>query len=522
MYIGYDMKGGIKYAKLCSSQRIDGKVKTTQKSLGRVLDEGKRIYQSRERGVFTYDVDTGEYGKPDPADIPSVKRWSRKESLILDFGDAYFIDKAIEGFGLYKAVDAMDYGNNDSVRALLMFYIVSQAANCYAQDWFDGSYARILFPRANLESQRISDILSAIGDEWSYREFFREYLPLVANAGKEAGEDVLIESTGLPNSIHFPLTAVSSHNGEISNEVRLIYVVQKKTSLPLFFRYVPGNVVDVSTLTKTIKELKSYNIDTKFATLDAGYLTDENMRELFEGKVSFVSRLKENRKIYKAVAGCESHDLERKCNLVEYNSRYVYIKRVKVEVLNPNAADRILNPDEDPSDDAYAAYVYLCRDMLMKGIESGKLFSSAKDRGLSAEDVHDRMEGQGVFMLISSRPIKKEDVLSIYYMRQQIEQVFDLCKNNMKMLPLRVQSEETFRGHLLLSFAASVIVKHLQEMVRKTAITPQGILIALRNHKCKVFDSNILTMEAAKRANDVYRLFKITVPHEIPKKADCN
>jgi hypothetical protein len=231
MYIGYDVKGGIRYAKLCVSERVDGKVRTTQKSLGRVLDEGKHIYQSRERGVFTYDLATGEYGKPDPSDIPSVRRRNHRESLILDFGDAYLIDKVIDGFGLYKATDAMDYGNNDSVRAMLMFYILSQSANCYAQDWYDGSYARILFPKANLESQRISDILSAIGDEWSYREFFKEYLPLVANAGKD-GEDVLIDSTGLPNSIHFPLTAVSNHNGEISNEVRLIYVVQKKDEPP--------------------------------------------------------------------------------------------------------------------------------------------------------------------------------------------------------------------------------------------------------------------------------------------------
>jgi hypothetical protein len=39
MYIGYDVKGGIRYAKLCVSERVDGKVRTTQKSLGRVLDE---------------------------------------------------------------------------------------------------------------------------------------------------------------------------------------------------------------------------------------------------------------------------------------------------------------------------------------------------------------------------------------------------------------------------------------------------------------------------------------------------
>ena len=46
MYIGYDIKNGIKYAKLCKSMRIDGKVKTIQKSLGRVLDEANGISKS--------------------------------------------------------------------------------------------------------------------------------------------------------------------------------------------------------------------------------------------------------------------------------------------------------------------------------------------------------------------------------------------------------------------------------------------------------------------------------------------
>ncbi|MXI86930.1 hypothetical protein GRZ57_09175 [Sphaerochaeta halotolerans] len=38
MYIGYDIKNGIKYAKICTGKRVNGKVVTSQKSLGRVLD----------------------------------------------------------------------------------------------------------------------------------------------------------------------------------------------------------------------------------------------------------------------------------------------------------------------------------------------------------------------------------------------------------------------------------------------------------------------------------------------------
>ena len=188
------------------------------------------------------------------------------------------MDKFIRQKKLNKVIDAIDYGNNDSVRAIVQYYVLCNMANCHAETWYEGNYARVLYPRANLSSQRISDMLASLGDEWTYREFFKAYLSLLAT--KKDGENILIDSTGLPNSIHFPLTAVSNHNGKISNEVRLIYVFQQKTNLPFYFRYVAGNIIDVSTLTKTMLELKAYKIDTKFAVLDAGYLIEQNLNEL--------------------------------------------------------------------------------------------------------------------------------------------------------------------------------------------------------------------------------------------------
>lgn len=84
-------------------------------------------------------------------------------------------------------------------------------------------------------------------------------------------DGILIDSFGLPNAIRFSLTAANNHNGMVSEEARLIYVVQQRSGLPLFFRYVAGNVIGVSTLARTIAELKANSINTKFAILDAGY-----------------------------------------------------------------------------------------------------------------------------------------------------------------------------------------------------------------------------------------------------------
>lgn len=400
---------------------------------------------------------------------------------------------------------------------MVAFYVLSAMANCYAEEWWEGSYARILYPNANLSSQRISDLLEAVGDEQSYRNFFASYFRDVVQK-REGGEDILIDSTGLPNSIHFPLPAISNHNGKISNEVRLIYVVQRETNLPIYFRYIPGNVIDVSTLTRTIKELKACNIDTKFAILDVVYLTDENTIELYKDKISFLSRLPEKTKLYKDLVNECVADLEKRENLVRYNGRCVYLEQRRV-LLVPKSRSRILRDDEKPAPkEGNIAYAYLGRDLVMQSLETSKACERIEKNSLWEDDIHDiRMNG-GLFVIYSSRLLKKEDVFGKYYARQQIEQVFDICKNNAKMLPLRTRTEETFRGHLILAFIASIIVKMLQEKIKNTSMTLEGVLFILRNQKCKVFESKVITGEFVKKSNDVLKLFKIKCPVEIPIK----
>jgi hypothetical protein len=496
MHIGYDVKNGVEYAKLCVSHRDGERTWKDYVNLGRVLDRDRGVYQNRERGVFTYNLDTNTYGKA-PADVVSPRRKKSKELLIVDFGDAYFLDTYIKGCGLQKAIDSIGYANPDTLNAMIAYYALTSFANCHAQDWWEGSYARILYPRANMASQRISDFLASIGDEYSQREFFREYMPFLERSGGKA-ENVIIDSTGLPNSIRFPLTAISNHNGEISEEVRLIYVVQQNTGMPIYFRYCPGNVIDASTLVRCIAELKEHGINTKFAILDAGYYTADNIRELYGHKVSFITRLKENLKLYKELVANHLETLEKREHLVEYNTRYVYLKCVPCEL------------DEHP------AYAYVGLDIDRKASESKTTFRRAKDNKMDAGQVFDTIQKQGVFILIASRRIASEKVLPLYYTRQQVEQIFDIGKNYAEMLPLRVHTEETFRGHLLLTFIVTIVMKLIQDRLKGSQLTPMSLFLNLRNQKCKIYEDKVITGEAFKKANDSYKAFGIKCPVTIP------
>jgi hypothetical protein len=498
MYIAYDVKNGVEYAKLYTSKRNGNRTYKEHSNLGKVLDKDRGIYQNRERGIFAYSQETNMYSSA-PADFKPPERTNQRESLIVDFGDAFFLHSFIQSSGLIDAVDAIGYGNPDTLYAMLSYYILCSMSNRYAQDWWEGSYARILYPNASLSSQRVSDFLAAVGDEYSQRDFFRGYFDLLEKSGSGT-ESILIDSTGLPNSIHFPLTAISNHNGEISNEVRLIYVVQQNTGLPIYFRYCPGNVIDATTLIRCLAELKEYGINTKFAILDAGYYTEENIHEFYASKISFITRLKENLTLYKELVAGHIATLESRENLVEYNGRYVYLKCVACQLCGNSA------------------YAYVGIDIERKSSEAHKTFRRAKDKKLTNDQVYDAIQKQGVFILISSRRIASDKVLPLYYTRQQIEQIFDIGKNYADLLPLRVHTEETFRGHLLITFIATVVLKKIQDALKNTVITPMSLFLNLRNQKCKVYQDKAITQEAFKKANDCYKLFEIKCPTSIPNK----
>jgi len=403
---------------------------------------------------------------------------------------------------LIAPISAVGYGNLDTLMAMVCFYALCPLANTHALSWWEGSYARMLYPGASLSSQRVSDFLAAIGDEGSQREFFKEYFKMLGMAEVDAGnaENILVDSTGLPNSIHLPLTALRSQDGEVSKETRLICVVQQNTGLPLYFRYCPGNMIDTSTLIRTLGELKAQGVNVKFAILDAGYYTSDNIQDLFARKISFVTRLKPNLVLYKDLLEEHLGSLEAKENLVEYNGRHVYLKHAKVQL------------------DGHNAHAYIGLDIEQRSLGARKTFQRAKDKNMDTGQVYDEINKKSIFILVSSRRIAISKVLPLYYTRQQIEQMFDIGKNYAGLLPLRVQTEEALRGHLLLTFIVAVVIKKLQDALLETAYNPISLLLNLRNQKCKVFDDRIVTQEAFKKAKDCYKLFKIKCPEIIPRK----
>ena len=106
-------------------------------------------------------------------------------------------------------------------------------------------------------------------------------------------------------------------------------------------------------------------------------------------------------------------------------------------------------------------------------------------------------------------------ILSTDYTHQQIEQVFGIGKNYADILSLRVHNEDTFRGHLLLTFIACIILNIIRNKLLKTKYNPISIFMNLRNQKCKEHGNGIIPTEATKEINDCFKIFKINYPVKI-------
>lgn len=192
-FIRYKKFGNKEYAYEVTSYWDPEKKKPRQKTkyLGIVVDKENKIFRK--------------------------KRKERKEKLILDFGDVYFLNQFISRTKLFEKFD-----KKEKLLTLIFYRLCNPSAMRYARIWYDGSIAKVLFD-ADVSSQRISEFLREIGDEGIQREFFAEYIKKISPE-----DGLIIDTTALPNQIN--INVWGWHNEEI-DKIKLLLVIDRKTSL---------------------------------------------------------------------------------------------------------------------------------------------------------------------------------------------------------------------------------------------------------------------------------------------------
>ena len=114
-------------------------------------------------------------------------------------------------------------------------------------------------------------------------------------------------------------------------------------------------------------------------------------------------------------------------------------------------------------------------------------------------------------ILISSKDILSNEIVSAYYLRQSIEQIFGFSKDDLGLLPIRNHNDLTVRGYLFLQFILLILYIQIREKLFGISTVEQAI-INLKKLKCKVFDKKIIPAEPTKTQRLIFEQNKILVP----------
>ena len=400
---------------------------------------------------------------------------------IVNYGDANILWRSLMASDLAPAIFDVMPDNKDTLLALIFYKILMGEAHKDAEVWYEGSYAKILFPNARLESQRVSETLCELGKESVQRKFFGRYIGEIA----ETSGEVVVDSTGMENEIEIPLTEYGGRSGDIRKETKMIMVVDRITHVPLYFRLVAGNIVDVSTLITTFSLMGKFGLSPSMVLMDAGYYSEKNIRSLFKSEIAFLTRLPAGRRLYKELIGQTAKTLESAQNIVIYNKRSLYMQRIKTDVCG------------------YVGYAYVCCDIKQRGCKLDKFIREAKEDKLSNDEISEKMPYIGKFILVSDKEMEPSELLPLYYTRQVAENTFGFAKSRLNLLPLRVHSIETLRGYMFLCYLALLLSIEIQGKLTKLCTLHEALAIG-HNQFCEVFVNNCVPLEPNRRLCEVY------------------
>ena len=103
---------------------------------------------------------------------------------------------------------------------------------------------------------------------------------------RQGAVGTLIDSVGLPSASRTRMVQISNRNGEMSSQVRLIYLVDRNNSMPIYLRPVQGIVDDVRAVGTTLSMLAQYGVEVDWSILDADYYSSQNLSSVEAGLVA--------------------------------------------------------------------------------------------------------------------------------------------------------------------------------------------------------------------------------------------
>jgi transposase len=293
----------------------------------------------------------------------------------------------------------------------------------YEQSFYHEYYKGLAF-----SDKTISGILRDIGlNQGIVEQFMREFIP----------DDnlVLIDATPIfskSQNIHESRFGYNNKK-QWDTQVNLLYLYSRDSSLPLFFRLSPGDVREVKTL-----ELALLSAGIKNAVIvgDKGFTSRLNIEIIESNDISYILPLKRNDS-YVDYSDINTGKTEMKA-FFKFKNRYIWYVTKNID---KNKRITVFLDDQ-----LRVAEEHDYLDRIEKHPEN-----------YSIETFHSKKSSMGTIATIDNLPDKSpKEIYQTYKSRCEIEQLFDIFKNELEADKTYMHSIESLRGWMFINHLALI------------------------------------------------------------------
>lgn len=338
----------------------------------------------------------------------------------------------------------------------------------------------------NLPSQRSSELFGSIGEDQKQR-FFQ------LQAQRRMESEYLAYDTTSISSFSKSLKQVRwglNKEHDRLPQINLALICGETSRLPVYFRKLPGNIADVTTVFKMLSDIDFLETGKVKLVMDRGFYSRANINEMYRKHYKFVMSVKKSlrfvadkidearsdmasRKHYVSKLGLYSRSFK-----IDWD--YTETKPRSGEVVNETRRMylHLYYNDQRATDDKIAFNSYL--DTLEAELASGERnpehekgyarYYEIKEtpvRGISftpkEEAIAEREKGYGYFALVSNGVKDPVEALEIYRTKDLIEKAFGNIKERLNLRRTSVSSEENLDGKLFVQFVALIFLSYIQK-----------------------------------------------------------
>ena len=244
-------------------QRNDKKVQTTT-YLGRHIKDD--LYYCKGDGYFRFNLETYEYIDIDDFFLNrESERLLKYQNCILNLDASYLIIQFLYSTGLIDVLDFFNKEDYDTFMTLLLSRIVTSKQITELNDWYNSSFLQLMYYRADVRLENCINFFSIIENDKYRSYFYKLYLEYISK-NYRLDKNIIINCT------------------EVSN-IRLLYVANKSTEIPIFYAFPSKSASDIDSLPFMVEHMQKYGLKITDCIFDSGAYTSDNLDIFYDDKI---------------------------------------------------------------------------------------------------------------------------------------------------------------------------------------------------------------------------------------------